>query len=217
MELSCSALVDSRQTTGPECARGLTFDTSLASTISASWAFGSMSSPGIEELQELHYDRISPQYELHYGDPCSQEYRDRFINQPMFAGIDLHGLDVLEAMCGNGQTTEFLLSRGARVTGLDISTAEIDSIDSFQQRWPGSDATCGSMLSSGFAGDSFDCVAVVGGLHHFHPHLSDALREIHRILKPGGRFCFAEPHQGSLPDRVRSFSRRLVRIERGLD
>jgi len=107
-----------------------------------------MSSPGIEELQELHYDRISPQYELHYGDPCSQEYRDRFINQPMFAGIDLHGLDVLEAMCGNGQTTEFLLSRGARVTGLDISTAEIDS---FQQRWPGSHATCGSMLSSGFA------------------------------------------------------------------
>src|SRR5712692_4960538 len=121
MELSCSALVDSRQTTGPQCARGLTSDTSLASTISASWAFGSMSSPGIEELQELHYDRISPQYELHYGDPCSQEYRDRFINQPMFAGIDLHGLDVLEAMCSNGQTTEFLLSRGARVTGLDIS------------------------------------------------------------------------------------------------
>jgi SAM-dependent methyltransferase len=161
-----------------------------------------MSSFSIEQLQELHYDRISSRYELHYGDPCSQEYRDRFINQPMFAGIDLRGLDVLEAMCGNGQTTEFLLSQGARVTGLDISTAEIDS---FQRRWPGSNATCGSILSSGFADDSFDCVAVVGGLHHLHPHLSDSVREIHRILKPGGRFCFAEPHQGSLPDRVRAF------------
>jgi SAM-dependent methyltransferase len=156
----------------------------------------------VEQLQKLHYDRIGSEYESHYGDACSRQYRERFINQPMFEGIDLRGLDVLEAMCGSGQTTEFLLSKDARVTGLDIST---DEIDSFQQRWPESDAKCGSILSSGLAAGSFDCVAVVGGLHHLHPHLSDALREIHRILKPGGRLCFAEPHQGSIPDRVRSF------------
>ncbi len=156
----------------------------------------------VEQLQKLHYDRIGSEYESHYGDACSRQYREHFINEPMFAGIDLRGLEVLEAMCGSGQTTEFLLSKGARVTGLDIST---DEIHSFQRRWPGSDAKCGSILSSGFASDSFDCVAVVGGLHHLHPQLSDAMREIHRILKPGGRLCFAEPHQGSIPDRVRSF------------
>ena len=156
----------------------------------------------VEQIQKLHYDRIAEEYESHYGDSCSQQYREQFIDEPMFAGIDLLGLDVLEAMCGSGQTTEFLLSKGARVTGLDISP---DEIDSFQRRWPGCEPKCGSMLSSGLASDSFDCVAVVGGLHHLHPHLSEAVREIHRILKPGGRFCFAEPHKGSLPDRVRAF------------
>src|SRR5215510_4543442 len=99
---------------------------------------------GIEQLQALHYNRISSQYERHYGDVCSKEYRERFIEQPMFAGIDLRGMNVLEAMCGNGQTTAFLLSQGARVTGLDISTAEIDS---FQKRWPSEKARCASILS----------------------------------------------------------------------
>ena len=157
---------------------------------------------GAEELQKLHYDRIGTDYESHYGDYCSRQYRERFIHQPMFAGIDLRGLDVLEAMCGNGQTTEFLLSQGARVTGLDISAKEIES---FKQRWPDCEARCGSILDSGFASASFDCVTIVGGLHHMHPHLGEAVSEIHRLLKAGGSFCFAEPYHGSLPDLVRSF------------
>lgn len=156
----------------------------------------------IEEIQKLHYDRIGAQYESHYGDACSREYRERFIDAPMFQGIDLSGKHVLEAMCGNGQTTEYLLSKGAKVTGLDISTAEIDS---FRDRFPNCEALCGSIFETGFAGDSFDCVAIVGGLHHLHPDINKAVTEIHRVLKPGGYFCFAEPYQGSLPDIVRSF------------
>lgn len=159
-------------------------------------------SMGAEQLQKLHYDRIGSEYESHYGDPCSGQYRDKFIHQPMFEGLDLRGMNVLEAMCGTGQTTEFLLSQGAKVTGLDISPTEIDS---FKQRWPNCKASCASVLNSGLPGASFDCVAIVGGLHHLHPHLGEAVGEIHRILKAGGSFCFAEPYQGSLPDLVRSF------------
>ena len=29
------------------------------------------------------------------------------------------------------------------------------------------------------------------------------MRELHRVLKPGGYLCFMEPHSGSLPDIVR--------------
>ena len=159
-------------------------------------------SMGTEELQKVHYDRIGTEYESHYGDQCSRQYRERFINQPMFEGIELSGMSVLEAMCGNGQTTEYLLSKGAVVTGLDISPAEIDS---FKQRWPSCEAICGSIFDSGFASASFDCVAIVDGLHHLHPRLGEAVSEIYRILKAGGSFCFAEPYRGSLPDLVRSF------------
>ena len=156
----------------------------------------------LEQLQKLHYERIGAEYESHYGDPGSQRYREKFIHEPMFAGIELGGLNVLEAMSGSGQTTEYLLSKGARVTGLDISN---EGIDSFVRRWPQCDAICASILSSGLPDNTFDCVAIVGGLHHLQPNLSEAVTEIHRVLKPGGYFCFAEPFKGSLPDLVRSF------------
>lgn len=153
-----------------------------------------------EQLQQLHYDRIAVEYEAHYSDACSQQYRDRFIYEPMFEGLNLEGRRVLEAMCGSGQTTEFLLSRKALVTGLDISSREIAS---FKKRWPDCDIVCGSILDSTLENNSFDCITVVGGLHHLHPNLNDALREIHRVLKSGGHLCFAEPHSEALPDIVR--------------
>jgi SAM-dependent methyltransferase len=155
-----------------------------------------------ELIQEAHYDKIAASYEAHYSDECSQQYRVRFIYDPMLEGVDLRGKTVLEGLCGSGQTTGYLLSRGARVTGLDISKEEIAS---FRLRWPQCEARAASILDSGFASDSFDCIVVVGGLHHLHPRLNDAVREIHRILKPGGHFCFAEPHSRALPDLVRRY------------
>jgi SAM-dependent methyltransferase len=155
---------------------------------------------GSEQLQQAHYDKIALQYEAHYGDPLNQQYRARFIYDPMFEGINLNGLKVLEAMCGSGQTTAYLLEKRALVTGLDIST---QSINAFKERWPESSAVRASILDSGLESESFDCVAVVGGLHHLHPRLNEALVEIHRVLKRGGYFCFAEPHGGSLPDAIR--------------
>src|SRR6185295_3019937 len=153
-----------------------------------------------ERQQQKHYDTIAADYEAHYSDEWSVEYRRRFIYEPMFAGLSLDGMQVLDAMCGSGQATSFLLGRGANVTGLDISN---EVIDTFQSRWTNASVVQRSLLDSGLPDNSFDCVAVVGGLHHIHPNMKAAVREIHRVLKPGGRFCFMEPHSGSLPDLVR--------------
>ncbi len=43
-----------------------------------------------------------------------------------------------------------------------------------------------------FADSQFDLVFVVGVLHHV-PDWRAAIPEVARVLKPGGRFCFAEP------------------------
>ena len=51
-----------------------------------------------EQLQRQHYDRIAAAYEAHYSDACSREYRRRFIYDPMFSGIDLSKMRVLDAM-----------------------------------------------------------------------------------------------------------------------
>src|SRR6185503_10270686 len=116
--------------------------------------------------------------------------------------LDLRGRDVLEAMCGSGSTAAYVLSKGAHLTGLDIS-AKLMSV--FRARWPQARAVQGSILATGFAANSYDCIIVVGGFHHIQPLVQEAIDEAFRILRPGGYLCFAEPHSGSIPDLVRRY------------
>lgn len=162
-----------------------------------------------ERQQQEHYDNIAADYEAHYSDEWSIEYRRRFIYEPMFEGLNLSGMNVLDAMCGSGQTTAYLLDRGAIVTGLDISN---EVVETFQSRWSETKVVKRSLLDSGLPDNSFDYVVVVGGLHHIHPNVKQAMLEIHRVLKPGGHFCFFEPHSGSLPDVVRRVWYRFDRF-----
>lgn len=153
-----------------------------------------------ELLQHAHYERISHDYDAHYNDAYSQRYMNRFVFEAMFKDIDLTDLDVLEAMCGGGQTTEYLLDRRAFVTGLDISPQQTDH---FARRHPRATTITASMLNSGLEDSSFDLVSIVGGIHHMPPNVDEAITEVHRILKPGGYFCFMEPHSEAVVDRVR--------------
>ncbi len=41
-----------------------------------------------ERQQQEHYDHIAADYEAHYSDEWSVEYRRRFIYEPMFAGLE---------------------------------------------------------------------------------------------------------------------------------
>src|SRR5262249_10076758 len=110
-----------------------------------------------ERQQQAHYDSIAADYEAHYSDEWSGEDRGRFIYEPMFEGLDLAGMKVLDAMCGSGQTTDYLLARGATVIGLDISN---EVIDTFQTRWTNATAVKRSLLDSGLPDNAFECVVV---------------------------------------------------------
>lgn len=151
-------------------------------------------------LQANHYDRLIARYEAHATNRFTQAYRRRFIDEPLLRGLDLEGRDVLEAMCGSGLSTGYLLDCGARVTGLDVSP---EAIRLFRSKWPGCPAHAESILSFSAAAASFDAIVVVGGLHHVHPHVTEAVEQIWRLLRPGGHFCFSEPHARSLVDLVR--------------
>lgn len=155
-----------------------------------------------EAQQKHHYNRIATEYEINYGDQDGVRYREKFLYEPMFAGLDLEGRNVLEALCGGGHASAYLLShKRALVTGLDISE---EAIAIFKERWPQCEGVCSSITASGLPDESFDYVVVIMGLHHLHPHLVDALYEIHRILRKGGSFCFTEPHKASAFSRLRA-------------
>ena len=155
-----------------------------------------------EGRQREHYNRIGADYEAQYGDPDGLAYREQFLYEPLFATLDLEGRKVLEGLSGSGHATEYLLkNKNALVTGLDISD---EAIASFKTRWPDCDAICAPITKSGLPDESFDCIAVVMGLHHLHPHLGEAMHEIHRLLRKGGTLCFAEPHKESSFNRLRA-------------
>ena len=55
--------------------------------------------------------------------------------------------------------------------------------------------SCGHLLP--FGDGEFDCVTCIEVIEHVPADLRAAtLREIHRVLKPGGRFVMRCPHQG---------------------
>jgi len=153
-----------------------------------------------EELQRQHYDAIASLYATNRAEAWTQKYRNRFINGPMLENINLSGAKVIDALCGSGESTGYLLDKGAHVTGVDISQKEMEH---FRARFPSCIGKYTSILSTGLENNFYDCVVVVAGLHHLHPNVIDGIKEIHRILKVGGFFCFVEPHIGSLPDQVR--------------
>ena len=163
----------------------------------------------VEKDQQVHYDEIANDYSLHYGDQYSQQYRKKYIYDRLFESATLKGSLILEAMCGSGEATEYLMSQGATVIGLDISFNELVN---YQKSRKNSKTICSSAFAIGAADGYFDSVVVIGGLHHLHPQINKALIELSRVLKPGGAVYLSEPHKGSLFDLVRRAWYRVDRL-----
>lgn len=61
----------------------------------------------------------------------------------------------------------------------------------------GVDFVLGDALRLPFGDESFDMLAARAVLHHFPENLPMALKEAHRVLKPGGSFVIEEPCAGN--------------------
>jgi ubiquinone/menaquinone biosynthesis C-methylase UbiE len=133
------------------------------------------------------YDRIRALIVRSIGEFSSYGELDR--------SFDPAGLEVLDYGCGQGDQALTLVTRGARhVTGFDIAEAEVDQARRAAERANVSDRTTflvADAHDSPFADASFDLVVGRSILHHLE--LEPALREIRRVLRPGGRALFVEP------------------------
>ena len=92
------------------------------------------------------------------------------------------GERILDLGCGDGQLTLRIVATGAKVTGVDASAQMVAAA---QGR--GAEAIQGNAESLPFADQSFNAVFSNAVLHWVRDH--DAMmREVKRVLKPGGRF-----------------------------
>jgi SAM-dependent methyltransferase len=118
-------------------------------------------------------------------------------NVPLFtaaldgAGVGA-GTSVLDVGCGSGLALSLADERGARSSGIDISAPLLAVA---RHRVPGADLREGGIDLLPFLGASFDAVLAVNALQ-FAADPASALREVHRVLRPGGRLAiggFAAP------------------------
>lgn len=98
------------------------------------------------------------------------------------------GTSVLDLACGTGDIAFEAAARGGAVVGLDITSRmiELARAKARERRASRARFLVGDMMALPFADASFDLVTTGYGLRNV-PRLAGAIREIYRVLKPGGR------------------------------
>lgn len=136
-----------------------------------------------------------------------------------FAGA--RGLRVLEIGCGLGTDGAQFARAGAEYTGVDLTDAAVElARRRFELSGLPGEFCAADAEALDFADESFDVVYSHGVLHHT-PDMPCALREIRRVLRPGGRAVVMVYHRDSYNYCVnirllRRAGAHLLRSEAGL-
>jgi SAM-dependent methyltransferase len=123
---------------------------------------------------------------------------------------------MLDVGCGGGKTIDKLatIASEGMVYGIDYSAVSVDVARRTNKRWiemGHADVRQGSVSHLPFPDDTFDVVSAVE-THYYWPNLVEDMREIRRVLKPGGRLVvIAETYSGRRFDALYRPAMRLLR------
>lgn len=116
-----------------------------------------------------------------------------------FHALPLAGLTLtaeqtwLDLCCGGGQATYYLAQTPAKIIGLDASPVALERA---KKRVPEADFVQGLAEDLPFGDGQFDGVHTSVALHEMTaPQLEQILREIYRVLKPGGYLVLMDLHK----------------------
>ena len=109
---------------------------------------------------------------------------------------DVRGRDVLEVGCGAAQCARWLVAQGARVTAFDVSLGQLRE----SRRLDAATGVAVTRLVQAdaqrlpFADLAFDVVCSAFGAVPFVDDSAGVMREVARVLRPGGRWVFSVTH-----------------------
>jgi ubiquinone/menaquinone biosynthesis C-methylase UbiE len=156
------------------------------------------------------HERGDPQY---FADLESQRYRS---HRHLPAWIDemVPGRSVLEIGCGVGLDAHRMAARGLKVTAVDLTDVAVATArQRFEREDLGAQFLAADATRLPFPDNSFDYVYSFGVLHHAQDTAA-TIREVHRVLKPGGEARIMLYHRHSLNE----LAHRILRVpfeERG--
>jgi 2-polyprenyl-3-methyl-5-hydroxy-6-metoxy-1,4-benzoquinol methylase len=126
----------------------------------------------------------------------------------------LHGKRVLEIGCGMGLHSELMTRVGAKVTSIDLSETSVAATSRrFDLKGLSGDIRQMDAEKLDFPDETFDFVWSWGVIHH-SSRTGRCVREIHRVLKPGGECRVMVYNLGGMPAYItmlRDYSRKFWR------
>lgn len=154
------------------------------------------------ERSKRHFDSIATSYNIsHEGKFCADMYT------PLIRAIHKSkGETLLDLGCGNGNLLTRLMRCGFALTGADLSEAMIERA---RQRLDGyAELIVADAGYLPFPADAFDVLVCNASFHHY-PDPEAALKEMHRVLRPGGTLLIGECY---MPQPLRAAMNVLKRF-----
>jgi SAM-dependent methyltransferase len=138
------------------------------------------------------YNAGAELYNAHVSEETESPFHTYYEKPAIRAELpNLKGLSVISLGCGNGADARWLKDNGAeRVVGVDISSGLIDIA---KAKHPDIEFQVMDIEALDFPDESFDLVYSSLVLHYLDTW-TKVLRDVRKILKPGGKFIFSDGH-----------------------
>ena len=128
------------------------------------------------------WDRVAPLYDLAVNTLNRRVY---YGTGSAVARLIRPGDTVLECACGTGAIASAIAPACARVVATDFSEGMLKQARKKLARFPHVVVEQADITDLHYADDSFDAV-VAGNVIHLLPEPGDALKELKRVVRPGG-------------------------------
>jgi 2-polyprenyl-3-methyl-5-hydroxy-6-metoxy-1,4-benzoquinol methylase len=153
-----------------------------------------------------YFERFVPDHSERWSDliACEHFYRYKWVKDKISG-------TVLDLGCGEGYGTNELRLEGIHITGMDHSK---EAVDAAIKKY-GNFFVAGDICNIPLESETYDTIICFEVLEHIHG-IEQALKEIFRILKKGGRFILSTPNAETNnmkdlnPDHVKEIQDSLI-------
>ena len=148
---------------------------------------------------------------------------DIYLYDQLLKGRLTPGMSLLDAGCGNGRNLIYFMRNGYPVYGVDHSSGAITQIRALAAelapKLSPDNFRVESVDSLSFANESFDVVLSSAVLHFARneDHWLAMVREMWRVLKPGGIFFARLSSTVGIQDHIQHISGRIFRLPAGTE
>lgn len=156
--------------------------------------------PSKEDIERYYNDNS------YYADYTGKKWREWNIRHHLLRKLELIECyctkgNLLDIGCADGLFLNLAVSRGWNATGVEISeNLSLQAKNNFNLQ-----IHKGTLRSAKFPSDSFDAVTFIHNLEH-SPNPRSIMKEVNRILKPGGYIYVAVPN---LDEKIQMLIRLL--------